>query len=80
MCGAGVEPALDSFDILPASVCVMSPISEGRHPSVLPIEHTAHHAPIISSVRKVELESLTVLHPPFHADEPCPTVRSMPVG
>ena len=77
---AGVEPALDSFGILPATVCVMSPFSEGCQLSVLPIEHTAHYALIIGSVRKAELEPLTVLHLPFHADEPCPTVRSTPVG
>ena len=41
---AGVEPALDSFGILSASVYVKSPISEGCQLSVLPIEHTAHHA------------------------------------
>ena len=49
---AGVEPALDSFGILPASVYVMLPISEGCQLSVLPIEHTARHAPIIGSARK----------------------------
>lgn len=48
----GVEPALDSFGILPATVCVMSPFSEGCQLSVLPIEHTAHRALIIGSVRK----------------------------
>lgn len=39
---AGVEPALDSFGFLSASVCVMSPISERCQLSVLPIEHTSH--------------------------------------
>ena len=48
----GVEPALDSFGILPATVYVMSPFSEGCQLSVLPIEHTAHYALIIGSVRK----------------------------
>ena len=52
---AGVEPALDSFGILSASVYVKSPISEGRQLSVLPIEHTAHHALIIGSVRKTNV-------------------------
>lgn len=50
----GVEPALDSFGILPATVYVMSPFSEGCQLSVLPIEHTAHHALIIGSVRKAK--------------------------
>lgn len=56
---AGVEPALDSFGILSASVYVKSPISEGRQLSVLPIEHTTHHALIIGSVRKAKLQPET---------------------
>lgn len=52
---AGLEPALDSFDILSASVYVKLPFSGGRQPPVLPIEHIAHHALIIGSVRKANL-------------------------
>lgn len=58
---AGVEPALDNFGILPASVYVMLPISERCQLSVLPIEHTAHHAPIIL-VRKTLAPTLLFVY------------------
>lgn len=58
---AGVEPALDSFGILSASVYVKSPISEGCQLSVLPIEHTAHHALIIQLSTQIRLDSINHL-------------------
>ena len=66
---AGVEPAQDSFSILPVTAYVKSLFSEWTlRLSVLPTEHTAHHAPIIwlstqSQIDRWRIELHTVCIP-----------------